>query len=90
MTDIPLLLVVAAIIGALLNVIRGIGKAPTGTKLDPWQIVGAFILAVMGSISAVSLLDTSSIGGPVGLFIVGLLAGFGTDFGITKLKNGGS
>jgi len=84
MADVPILLVVAAIVGASLNIVRGWNATP-----EPWnlsKIIGGLIAAVLGSLAVVSQIDVSAIGGPVALFILGLITGFTTDFTVSKLK----
>lgn len=84
MADVSILLVVAAIIGAGLNVVRGWNNSP-----DPFNLkltIGALITAVIGSLAVASQIDTSAIGGPIATIILGLITGFSIDFTVSKLK----
>jgi uncharacterized membrane protein len=95
MVDIPVLLILAATVGAFLNVLRGISNAPkdptTGKVVVDWlQILGGIILAVMASYASLQAIDVSKLAGPVATVVEGLLIGFATDFSVTKLKSGGS
>lgn len=85
MADVPLLLVVFALVGAGLNVLRGLSNRQTGEKVSLQAIGGAVILAVLGSLAAVQVLDISTVAGPVALAITGLLVGFTSDFTVKKL-----
>jgi len=85
MTEIPILLVIATLAGAFLNVIRGVA----GTT-DPFNyrlFVGTLITASLAAITAATLLDITGVTDIVALVILGLITGFGADFGIAKLKN---
>ena len=93
--DIPVLLLLAATIGAFLNVLRGIGNAPkdptTGKVTVDWlQVLGGLILAIMAAYASLQAVDVSKLAGPIATIVEGLLIGFATDFTVTKLKNGGS
>lgn len=82
--DIPLLLVIAAIGGASLNIIRGAANSS-----DPFsykKTIGGLITAVVASLGAVVVFDVSSLGGPVQTVLLGLLVGFASDFTTSKLK----
>jgi len=83
MVDIPILLVVATLGGAALNVIRGVSNSA-----DPFSFKkasAAVITAALASLAAVSVFDVSVLGGPVQTVILGLLTGFGANFTISKL-----
>jgi len=84
MVDIPLLLVIAAIAGATLNVIRGLSTSSEDFSFK--KSSGAVITAVLASLAAVSVFDVNVLGGPVQTVILGLLTGFGSDFTLSKLK----
>ena len=84
MAEIPILLVVAALIGAGLNVARGYSKSS-----DPFSLkkaVGAAIAAGVASLAAISVFDVSTLGGSTQTVLLGLLVGFGADFSLSKLK----
>jgi len=85
MADIPILLVIAAVAGAGLNVVRGKTSDPNSTW-SAKKIVGGLIAATLGALAVVSTIDVSNIGGPVALIILGLLTGFSVDFTVSKLK----
>lgn len=85
MADIPILLVVAAVIGAGLNVVRGKTQDPN-SSWNVKKIIGGLIAATLGALAVVSTIDVSNIGGPVALIILGLLTGFSVDFTVSKLK----
>ena len=84
MAEIPLLLVVAVLAGAFLNVIRGV----VGESYFDYRLfVGTLITASLAAITAATVLDVSTITGPIELIIIGLITGFGVDFGVSRLKN---
>lgn len=85
MADVSILLVIAAIAGAGLNVVRGWNNNPEPFNLK--LTIGALITSILGALAVASQIDISSIGGPVGIIILGLLTGFTTDFTVSKLKN---
>ena len=85
MADIPILLVAAALVGSILNVIRG-AVQPDAGEFQIKKLVGALIAAGFATLGAVVVFDVSNIGGPVQLTILGLIAGFTTDFTLSKLK----
>ena len=83
MAEIPLLLIVAVLAGAFLNVIRGV----VGQSVFDYRLfVGTLITASLAAISAAAVLDVASITGQVELFVIGLITGFGVDFSVAKLK----
>jgi hypothetical protein len=82
--EIPILLLVAALVGAALNVIRG-----ASNSTEPFAIkkaAGAAVAATISAFAALSLFDVATLGGPVQTFIVGALAGFTADFGLSRLN----
>jgi len=83
--EIPLALLLAALAGAGLNVARGALKEPK-ENFSFRKAIGGFIGAALGAIAAVSLIDPTAVIGTVGLVVLGLLTGFGTDYGLSKLK----
>ena len=84
MMDIPILLLLAALAGAILNVARG--YLNTEQAFSPKKFTGAIIAACIPAIALVSVFDLSSIGGPVQTVILGLMAGFGSDFALSRLN----
>ena len=84
MVDIPILLVIAALIGAGLNVARGFTHNDETFSLK--KATGAVIAATLASLAAVSVYDVSVLGGPVQTVILGLLTGFSSDYALSKLN----
>jgi len=82
--DIPILLVVFALVGAVLNSIRGYSH-PDQTTFNIRLFVGALIASTTTALALVQFADVSTLG-PVGIAIFGLLAGFGGDYLATKTK----
>lgn len=82
--EIPILLVVAALVGAGLNVIRGYSNSTEAFSLK--KLAGAFTAAIIAALAAISVFDVSQLGGPVQTFVVGALAGFTADFGLSRLN----
>lgn len=83
--DIPILLVIAALVGATLNIIRG-WSASTEQKLDAKKLSGGIIASITAALAAVVVFDVHALGGPVQTFLLGLLVGFAADFTTSKLK----
>lgn len=84
MVDIPIVLVVAALAGAALNVLRGASLAQENFSFK--KAAGAGIAALIAALATVSVFDVSVLGGPVQTAILGILAGFGSDFTLSRLK----
>jgi len=84
MVDIPVLLTLAALGGAGLNVLRGYSNSDESFSFK--KLTGAIVAAVIASLAAVSVFDVSTLGGPVQTVILGLLVGFGSDFALSKLN----
>ena len=82
--DIPILLVVASLIGAGLNILRG--WSASKDNFNAKKFTGGMIAAIVAALSAVTVFDISVLGGPVQTVLLGLLVGFGTDFTLSKLK----
>lgn len=83
MADIPLILVVATLAGAFLNVIRGV----VGQSVFDYRLfVGTLITASLAAITAATALDIANVTGTLALIILGLITGFGADYSISKLK----
>jgi len=83
--EIPLVLLIAAIAGAGLNVARVALKEPKDS-FSPRKALGGLIGAVFGAIAAVQLIDPTAVVGIVGLVVLGLITGFTSDFALSKLK----
>lgn len=83
MAEIPLILVVAVLAGALLNVVRGVIGEPS---FDYRLFAGSLITASLAAVTAASVLDIAGVTDPIGLIILGLITGFGTDVSISRLK----
>ena len=83
MAEIPFILVVAVLAGAFANVIRGVIGEP---KFDYRLFAGSLITASFAALSTAAVLDFAGVTDTLGLIILGLLAGFGSDFAISKLK----
>ena len=84
MADIPTLLVAGALIGAGLNVIRGVSQS--SEKFNLKKASGAAIAATIAALATVSIFDVSVLGGPIQTIILGLLAGFGADYSLSRLN----
>lgn len=82
--DIPTLLVIAALGGASLNIVRGVANSDGAFSLK--KTVGGLITATVASLAAIVVFDVSALGGPVQTILLGLLVGFGADFTTSKLK----
>lgn len=82
--EIPILLVIASLIGTGLNVVRG--WSGSDNPVNPKKIAGGLITAVIATLATVVVFDASNIGGTVQTIILGLLVGFSSDFAISKLK----
>ena len=80
---IPLVLVVAVIAGAFLNVIRGVIGAD---YFDYKLFVGSLITAGFAAITTAVALDFVGVTDVLTLILLGLVAGFGSDFSISRLK----
>ena len=83
MAEIPLILVVSVLAGAFANVIRGVIGAD---YFDYKLFAGSLITAGFAAISTATILDFAGVTDPLGLILLGLIAGFGADFGISRLK----
>ena len=84
MADIPVLLVIAALAGAGLNVLRGYSNSEDSFSFK--KATGAAVAAVIASLATISVFDITVLGGPVQTVILGLLTGFGTDFTLSRLN----
>ncbi len=81
--EIPLILVLSVLLGAFANVIRGVVNAD---YFDYRLFAGSLITAGFAALSTVVVLDFAGVTDPIGLIILGLLAGFGADFGTSRLN----
>jgi hypothetical protein len=84
MADIPVLLLVAALVGAGLNVIRGYSNSDEAFSIK--KLTGAIVAAVIGAFAAISVFNVETLGGPVQTFLIGALTGFTADFGLSRLN----
>lgn len=82
--EIPILLLAAALFGAGLNVARGYSNSDQPFSIK--KTLGAAVAATISAFAALSLFDVATLGGPVQTFIVGALAGFTADFGLSRLN----
>ena len=85
MADLPILLLAGSILGAALNIIRGVSNDTTG-KLNYKKVVGGGVTAGIAALGAIVALDAATIVEPTTQLVVGVLVGFGADFTISKLK----
>ena len=85
MAEIPILLVIAALAGAGLNVARG---ALNTAKEDfsYRKAFGGLIGAGIAALAATAIFDLATLGGTVQTVVLGLITGFNVDFVISKLK----
>jgi hypothetical protein len=84
MADLEIILIVAALAGASLNVIRGAAKSTE--DFSPRLFVGALITASVAALATIAVFDVATIGGVTQAVVLGLLAGFSADQAINKLK----
>lgn len=84
MVDIPTLLIAGALLGATLNVIRGVSQSEE--KFNYKKASGAAIAAIIAALATVSIFDVSVLGGPIQTITLGLLAGFGADYSLSRLN----
>lgn len=84
MIEIPSLLIGGALLGAALNVIRGVSQSEE--KFNFKKASGAAIAATIAALAAVSIFDVSVLGGPIQTITLGLLAGFGADYSLSRLN----
>lgn len=85
MVSLEVVLIVSALAGASLNVIRGAAKSKDA--FSPRLATGALITAGIAALGATAVFDISTIGGTVQAIVLGLLVGFGADQAIGKLKS---
>lgn len=85
MADLELVLIVSALAGAGLNVIRGAAKSTE--DFSPRLAIGALITAGVAALGATAVFDVSTLGGVTQAVVLGLLTGFSADQAINKLKS---
>jgi hypothetical protein len=85
MVTLETILILSALGGAALNVIRGAAKSTD--EFSPRLAVGAIITAGVAAIAAISVFDVSTLGGVNQAIVLGLLTGFAADQAINKLKS---
>ncbi len=85
MADLEVILIVSALVGAGLNVVRGAAKSTE--DFSPRLALGALITAGIAALGATAIFDVSTIGGVTQAIVLGLLTGFSADQVIHKLKN---
>lgn len=83
--DLEIVLIVSALAGAGLNVIRGAARSTE--DFSPRLAVGAGITAGIAALATIAIFDVSTIGGVTQAVVLGLLAGFSADQAINKLKS---
>ena len=84
MVDPVLITVVAAVIGAGLNKLRGYLHR-TDETFSAMKFAGALIISTFAAIAIGQTIITEGIG-EVGLVLIGLTTGFAADFAVTKAK----
>lgn len=82
--DVPVLLLIAALGGAALNVIRGAANSQDSFSFK--KATGAAVAATIAALAAVNVFDLNLLNGPVQTIILGLLTGFGADFTLSRLN----
>ena len=83
MVDPTLITVVAAVIGAGLNTLRGFlhSEEPYSAK----KLAGALIISTFAAITVAQTIGVEAVG-TAGLVLIGLTTGFAADFAISKAK----
>ena len=72
MADLPILLLAGSVLGAALNIIRGVSNDTTG-KLNYKKVVGGGVTAVIAALGAIVALDAATIVEPTTQLVVGVL-----------------
>ena len=85
MVDLEIVLIVAALVGASLNVIRG--NLKDSAAFQPILFAGALITGTIAALAAVQVFDVTTLGGISQTILLGLLTGFSADVTISKLKS---
>ena len=82
-----LTIVAAAIVGAILNVVRGyLNDDATPKAFSARKLGGALIAAVLAGMTVATTLDIATVTNIVALIIMGVIAGFSADFALSKAK----
>jgi hypothetical protein len=84
MVDPVLITVIAAVIGAGLNCLRGYLHR-TEESFSARKFAGALIISTFAAIAIGQTIATEGIG-EIGLVLIGLTTGFAADYAITKAK----
>ena len=84
MVELELVLVAAALFGAVLNVTKG--YTSHDRPFEPRLFLGGLIAASIASLAAVSLFDVSNLGGYLPVIVLGILTGFGADVAASFTK----
>jgi hypothetical protein len=85
MVELEIVLIVAALVGAGLNVARGAAKSTSAFSFR--LFAGGLITASIAALAAVSLFDVTTLGGLTQVVLLGLLTGFSADVTLSKLKS---
>lgn len=83
--DISLILLVSAIAGAGLNILRGWSNSGENETWSIKKTIGGLIIGIFGALAVIQVVPTEGLG-TIGLIVVGLLTGFTSDFAISKSK----
>tara|TARA_R100000458_G_C8039982_1_gene91727 strand:- start:86 stop:343 length:258 start_codon:yes stop_codon:yes gene_type:complete len=83
MVDPVLITVVAAIIGAGLNTLRG--YLHSEESYSARKLAGALIISTFAAIGVSQAISVEGVG-EIGLALIGLTTGFAADFAVTKAK----
>jgi len=84
MVDPTLITVVAAVIGAGLNTLRGYLHSED-ESYSAKKLAGALIISTFAAITVAQTIGVEAVG-TVGLVLIGLTTGFAADFAISKAK----
>jgi hypothetical protein len=84
MVDPILITVVAAVIGAGLNTVRGYLHSDEGVY-SAKKLCGALIISTFAAMAVSQTISVEGVG-EVGLALIGLTTGFAADFAVTKAK----
>ena len=84
MVDPTLITVVAAVIGAGLNTLRGYLHSED-ESYSAKKLAGALIISTFAAITVAQTIGVEAVGS-VGLVLIGLTTGFAADFAISKAK----
>lgn len=84
MVEVYTLLVLGAVIGGALNVVRGWNNSPESFNLK--LTIGGLVTGVIGSLALVNVLAIPEGLAPLGAVVLGIVTGFVSDFSVSKLK----